>query len=92
MSDLMLFGVLQMPYDMAMGDEFSRRQFYDRVQQAVALLKAGGRDATIEEAAKVAENTICGWNDYGDIYGEDAAEAIRALKSPPTERQGGEKT
>lgn len=35
MSDLMLFGVLQMPFDMAMENDLSRRQFYDRAQQAV---------------------------------------------------------
>jgi len=34
MSDLMLFGVLRMPFELAMGDEMSRRQFYDRVQEA----------------------------------------------------------
>ena len=34
MSDVMLFGVLRMPYEMAMGDELSRRQFWDRAQQA----------------------------------------------------------
>ena len=35
MSDLMLTAVLSMPYDMAMGDDWSRRQFYDRAQQAL---------------------------------------------------------
>lgn len=38
MSDLMLTAVLSMPYDMAMGDEFSRRQFWDRAQQALAQI------------------------------------------------------
>jgi hypothetical protein len=41
----MLFGVLQMPYDMAMGDELSRRQFYDRAQQALAMVEELRRDA-----------------------------------------------
>jgi hypothetical protein len=35
MSDLMLTAVLSMPYDMAMADDLSRRQFYDRAQQAL---------------------------------------------------------
>lgn len=35
MSDLMLTAVLSMPYDMAMADDWSRRQFYDRAQQAL---------------------------------------------------------
>ena len=55
MSDLMLTAVLSMPYDMAMADDLSRRQFYDRAQQALeeierltnALWKACGDDAEI---------------------------------------------
>ena len=39
MSDLMLFGVLRMPQDLAMADEFSRHQFYDRAQQAADRLE-----------------------------------------------------
>ena len=34
MSDVMLFGVLRMPYELAMSTEFSRRQFYERTQEA----------------------------------------------------------
>jgi len=34
MSDLMLLGVLREPYDLAMGDELSRRQYHGRGQQA----------------------------------------------------------
>ncbi len=33
MSDVMLFGVLRMPYEMAMSSELSRRQFYVRAQE-----------------------------------------------------------
>lgn len=33
MSDVMLHAVLQMPFEMAMATELSRRQFYDRVQK-----------------------------------------------------------
>ena len=40
MSDVMLFGVLKMPYEMAMASELSRMQFYQRVQQLVALVEA----------------------------------------------------
>lgn len=35
MSDVMLHGVIEMPYDMAMSNEMSRRQFYSRAQQAL---------------------------------------------------------
>jgi hypothetical protein len=40
MSDVMLFGVLKMPYEMAMADELSRRQFYERVQELVARVES----------------------------------------------------
>jgi predicted DNA-binding protein YlxM (UPF0122 family) len=39
MSDVMLFGVLEMPYEMAMASELSRRQFYDRVRDATKALR-----------------------------------------------------
>ena len=35
MSDIMLNAVIQMPYEMAMKDELSRRQFYERANQAL---------------------------------------------------------
>lgn len=38
MSDVMLFGVLRMPYAMAMEGEISRRQFYGRAQEAADRL------------------------------------------------------
>lgn len=40
MSDLMLFGVLRMPYEMAMQSELSRYQFYQRAQEAADRLEA----------------------------------------------------
>jgi len=45
MSDVMLFGVIQMPYEMAMDGELSRRQFYDRAQQALAELQSSREHA-----------------------------------------------
>ena len=33
MSDVMLYGILSMPYEMAMKNELSRFQFYQTVQQ-----------------------------------------------------------
>lgn len=38
MSDQMLFGVLQMPYEAAINDELSRVQFYACAQQAIARI------------------------------------------------------
>jgi len=56
MSDLMLKAVLRMPYEMAMADELSRRQFYDRAQQALDLAESlqAHDDEVLERAAKVA--------------------------------------
>ena len=49
MSDLMLFGVLQMPYEMAMSDELSRFQFYKTVQR---LLEKDSQQQAELEALK----------------------------------------
>ena len=46
MSDTMLFGVLELPYDMAMCSELSRHQFYGRAQEAVKRLR--DQEAEIE--------------------------------------------
>jgi hypothetical protein len=40
MSDTMLFGVLKMPFELAMHDEISRIQFYTRAQELVARVEA----------------------------------------------------
>ena len=45
MSDEMMFGIAKMPYEMAMGDEMSRRQFYANTQRLVAALEAALVDA-----------------------------------------------
>lgn len=60
MSDLMLLGVLSMPYDMAMDGEISRFQFHDRAQQAVARIKADAvRIAELEaELAEAKANKV----------------------------------
>ena len=49
MSDLMLFGVLQMPYETAMSDELSRFQFYKTVQR---LLEKDSQQQAELEALK----------------------------------------
>jgi len=40
MSDTMFYGVLRMPYEMAMGNDISRIQFYDRVQECAKRCEA----------------------------------------------------
>lgn len=44
MSDVMLLGVLRMPYELAMHDELSRRQFYERAQEAADRIEAADSD------------------------------------------------
>jgi len=44
-SDEMMFGIAKMPYEMAMGDEMSRRQFYANTQRLAAALEAARVDA-----------------------------------------------
>jgi hypothetical protein len=51
MGDVMLYGVLRMPFDMAMGGEIARRQFYSRAQEAARRLEAAeARLAEIDAA------------------------------------------
>ena len=69
MSDVMLFGVLRMPYDMAMDGEIARRQFYDRAQQA----------ADKAELLQTAGNAvIAAFEDLGRTNGLAATLAARA--------------
>lgn len=63
MSDVMLYGVLCMPYEMAMGSEMSRYQFYQRVQEAASRLEV----AESELAALKAQPAPT------EVQGEDSA-------------------
>lgn len=51
MSDVMFYGVLRMPYEMAMGDEMSRRQFYARAQEAADRVEKAEAAALSQPAA-----------------------------------------
>lgn len=64
MSDTMMFGIAKMPYEMAMRDEMSRRQFHANTQRLAAALEAALVDA---ERYRWALNNSC-W-----IRGEHAA-------------------
>jgi len=85
MSDLMLKAVLRMPYEMAMADELSRRQFYDRAQQALDLAESLQEhdDELIEKCAKVCES-INKYTQFQTVEDyklvNEAARNIRALK------------
>lgn len=68
MSDRMLFGVLSMPFDMAMSGEVSRLQFHDRAQQAVARIKADAmRFAELEAALAEAKGNKAGADRYAHV-------------------------
>lgn len=55
MSDVMFYGVLRMPYELAMADELSRFQFYSSVQEAVDRVeRAESRIAELEAALAAA--------------------------------------
>ena len=54
MSDVMLYGILSMPYEMAMSDELSRFQFYKTVQR---LLEKDSQQQAEIEALKLQLHT-----------------------------------
>lgn len=59
MSDVMFYGILRMPYEMAMNDEMSRFQFYRTVQQAVDRVEALEKELKRTKFAwNMAENEI----------------------------------
>ena len=68
MSDVMFFGVLEMPMDMAMADPVSRLQFYERAQEAVARI----RRVEAELAALQAPAIPAGWPKYTMAMGRSA--------------------
>jgi hypothetical protein len=76
----MFFGVLEMPYELAMSDELSRRQFYSRVQEAVARLREleASRPAPAQAAQPQIEEAMCALQ-----YASDMLNAI-AVRVPVT--------
>ena len=49
MTDTMLFGILKMPFEMAMKDEISRLQYYARVQELVGRFEAQQQAEPVQE-------------------------------------------
>jgi len=74
-SDEMMFGIAKMPYEMAMGDEMSRRQFYANTQRLAAALEAAREDAYV--ALVVDIRLACG--DNGKRSQPELVEYIRGL-------------
>lgn len=72
MSDTMMFGIATMPYELAMSDELSMRQFYANTQRLVAALEAA--QAEVERLRQALEP----WANEPDI---DAATMLRLIKT-----------
>ena len=70
MTDTMLFGVLKMPFEMAMSDEMSRTQFYARVQELVGRFEA-------QQQAEPPQRQWVGLTDE-EILSTDPWEILRA--------------
>lgn len=62
MSDVMFYGVLQMPFEMAMDTHLSRLQFHGRVQEALTRLAAAEEDAEryryLRDGSSAIENVV----------------------------------
>lgn len=86
MSDLMLYGVLRMPYEMAMASELSRRQFYSRVQEAADRLEKAER-ATQPASAPAEADEIAVMrvelDMYRTIYGTEIPASWMAAVGAP---------
>ena len=80
MSDVMLFGVLRMPYELAMGDELSRRQFYGRAQQAADELEKSRAERRYDVHSCHANCTMAGCVN-GRLRAEIASLKAAAAKS-----------
>lgn len=85
MSDMMLFGVLGMPFEMAMGDELSRVQFWQRAQQAATRIQSdAGRIAELErQNAELRQDRTSALNRISNLMdmSEAAKEKIAELET-----------
>lgn len=59
MTDTMLFGILKMPFQMAMSDEISRLQYYARVQELVGRFEAQQQAEPVADGDKVICPACC---------------------------------
>jgi hypothetical protein len=88
MSDVMLFGVLKMPYELAMGDEMSRRQFYARVEEAVERLEQA--EAKYDWLRWMVANGHDFLKARGDMSAEDIDRKIDEVAAAAIRNGGGE--
>lgn len=82
MSHLMTQAVIRMPYEMAMGNEISRRQYYDRANQVLDEMEsyaAARVSEALEEAALIVD--LATQHHHVECWGslESLAGRIRAL-------------
>jgi hypothetical protein len=80
MSELMTQAIIKMPYELVMGDELSRKQFYDRAQQVLnenhdlqqKLLASQASEARLRDLLERSQNGLR-W--YQDEHPDDDSEA-----------------
>ncbi|WHQ44233.1 hypothetical protein [Alcaligenes faecalis] len=78
MSDIMMNAVIQMPYEMAMKDELSRRQYYERANQALGERNAKAAEIDrLKKALRVAVLALAhATEEHGKVY-ESAYDAVQ---------------
>lgn len=74
MSDVMLFGILRMPFDLAMSDEISRYQYWQRGQQAA--LEIEKLRAEVEHLRQARNDALAG----GDVLKAEVERQARHIE------------
>lgn len=83
MSDVMPYGVLRMPYEMAMNDELSRLQFYGRAQVAADRLEKVEAAAGKLFTAKGRHHSQIAMCELGELLGYPVVWPEKQLKVTP---------
>jgi hypothetical protein len=76
----MMFGIAKMSYEMAMGDELSRRQFYSNTQRLAAALEAAREQ--LDWAVKENDRLLAEGSEL-TARAEQLAEALRYAVDNP---------
>ena len=78
MSDVMLFGVLRMPYELAMSNELSRMQFHDRAQQAADRIEQA--DAINAQLLGALKRLIASMDAHSTLHADDGDDIARMVE------------
>lgn len=85
MSDVMFYGVLRMPYELAMSDHMSRMQFYNRAQEAANRVEAA--DKRIAELESANAGLLMANRDCMDHFSQIKADYDALLAAAPVAAQ-----